>query len=226
MREVFEMSEQLTKVEDLVSLQPRKKPTQKRSRERVDSILDACAQLLDEVGPDGVNTNTIAERAHIPVSSLYQYFPNKHAVLLDLMGRILQEIDQAGTELLDDFRPDTEWREISDRSIQVYADICERLPGCTPLWHTLKAHPELYQISTERLVGEMKTLQRLLKAYCQIHLPDRHSEAEIEFMLYITIDAIMPILGTATRRQGMEKEQHVEAAKQIARGYLGFYLDK
>ncbi len=145
----------------LISLEPRKKPTQKRSRERVDSILDACAELLDEVGPDGVNTNTIAERAHIPVSSLYQYFPNKHAVLIELMSRQLAEIDAVGEQISQSLAPDAHWKEICDDVLNGYLAFCQNLPGFTPLWHTIQAHPDLYQISSKQMVDSLTSLRNL-----------------------------------------------------------------
>lgn len=62
-------------------LQPRKLPNQKRSREKVDKILAATVCLLETMGGEKITTNHIAREAGIPVASLYQYFPNKHAVI-------------------------------------------------------------------------------------------------------------------------------------------------
>ncbi len=47
-------------------------------------ILDASARVLEEDGPAGFNTNRVAERAGISVGSLYQYYPNKAALLFRL----------------------------------------------------------------------------------------------------------------------------------------------
>lgn len=59
----------------------RKKPKQARSQKRVDQILDAAAQLFAEVGYETATTNAIAARAEVPIGSLYQFFPNKEAVI-------------------------------------------------------------------------------------------------------------------------------------------------
>jgi|GEM_PF-6683579 AcrR family transcriptional regulator len=60
-------------------VQPRKKPKQQRATERVELIINSYLELLDQ-GETRITTNSIARAAGIPVSSLYQYFPNKEAI--------------------------------------------------------------------------------------------------------------------------------------------------
>ncbi|WP_236541566.1 TetR/AcrR family transcriptional regulator [Spiractinospora alimapuensis] len=66
---------------------PRKRPRQQRSRETVEWILEAAEQLFVRDGYLGVTTNRVAERAGVSIGSLYQYFPNKDALLLELADR-------------------------------------------------------------------------------------------------------------------------------------------
>lgn len=68
----------------------RKKPLQERAKFTVDAILKASAQLLERNGETGVSTNHIAERAGVSIGSLYQYFPNKDAILSALMESFVQ----------------------------------------------------------------------------------------------------------------------------------------
>lgn len=68
-------------------VEPRRRPTQRRSAETVDAILAATARVLVEEGYDGASTNHIARVAGVSVGSLYQYFPNKQALVLALMRR-------------------------------------------------------------------------------------------------------------------------------------------
>lgn len=70
---------------------PRKTPSQQRSRFTYDTILEAAARIFDAEGMSAT-TNRIAERAGVSVGSLYQYFPNKQALLHELA---LRHIDQA-----------------------------------------------------------------------------------------------------------------------------------
>lgn len=67
--------------------QPRRKPTQARARATVDAILQGAAQVLVDRGFDGASTNRIAEVAGVSVGTLYQYFPNKEAVVVALIER-------------------------------------------------------------------------------------------------------------------------------------------
>jgi AcrR family transcriptional regulator len=71
----------------------RKTPRQARSRQTVDVILEAAACILAERGLDGFTTNHIADRAGVNISSLYQYFPNKLAILEALQTRHMKAPD-------------------------------------------------------------------------------------------------------------------------------------
>ena len=71
--------------------EPRKRPLQRRSREMVDRILDAAARIFVERGYHGTTTNHVAEAAEVSVGSVYQYFPNKDALLVALGERHLEE---------------------------------------------------------------------------------------------------------------------------------------
>jgi AcrR family transcriptional regulator len=67
----------------------RRSPRQTRSRATWEAILEAAAQILERHGAAALTTNRIAERAGVSIGSLYQYFPNKHAVLAELIRREL-----------------------------------------------------------------------------------------------------------------------------------------
>ena len=69
-----------------------KAPRQKRSRERVQLILAATRSQLEQDGIRALSTNSIAARAKIPVSSIYQYFPDKEAVLAAVYEEYLEHI--------------------------------------------------------------------------------------------------------------------------------------
>ncbi|WP_447980777.1 TetR/AcrR family transcriptional regulator [Achromobacter kerstersii] len=78
--------------------QPRKSPRQLRSQHTVDTILQATARVLATHGYAGTNTNLIAETAGVSVGSLYQYFPNKNA----LIAALHQRHDNQMLDVIDD----------------------------------------------------------------------------------------------------------------------------
>lgn len=67
----------------------RRRPKQARAQVTYDSILQAAVQLLERAGPEGLNTNTVAERAGVSIGTLYQYFPDKESILLAVARREL-----------------------------------------------------------------------------------------------------------------------------------------
>ncbi|SEI09033.1 transcriptional regulator, TetR family [Methylobacterium sp. 275MFSha3.1] len=64
----------------------RKQPRQARSSDLVAAVLEAAAQVLAEVGAARFTTARVAERAGVSIGSLYQYFPNKAAILFQLQS--------------------------------------------------------------------------------------------------------------------------------------------
>lgn len=72
-------------------LQPRKQPRQHRAEATRQRILAAAAHVFADFGYAAGTTNRIAERADISIGSLYQYFPNKDSILVELMTVHTQE---------------------------------------------------------------------------------------------------------------------------------------
>lgn len=69
----------------------RRKPCQERSKQLVAAVREACRQVLDEQGPDGLTTARIAERAGVSVGSIYQYFESKEQIVSDLFRSVLDD---------------------------------------------------------------------------------------------------------------------------------------
>ncbi|NUO75445.1 MAG: TetR family transcriptional regulator [Lysobacter sp.] len=81
----------------------RKQPKQARSNQLVSAVLEAAAQVLAKEGAQRFTTARVAERAGVSVGSLYQYFPNKAAILFRLQS---DEWEQT-TDLLSAILKDT-----------------------------------------------------------------------------------------------------------------------
>jgi AcrR family transcriptional regulator len=78
-----------------VLLEPRKSPVQARSAASVEAILDATIQILLKVGKERLTTTRVALRAGVSVGTLYQYFPNKSALLQAALKRHLTGVTEA-----------------------------------------------------------------------------------------------------------------------------------
>lgn len=72
------------------ALKPRKSPSQERARATVDAILQAGAYILVKDGWEKFTTNRVAERAGVNIASLYQYFPNKESIAVELQRRHIE----------------------------------------------------------------------------------------------------------------------------------------
>lgn len=79
----------------LAKLTWRKTPLQSRSRQRVEKILSAALDLLMQQGLASVTTSRVAAAAGVPVGSVYQFFPNRDAILLALHERLEDKEDAA-----------------------------------------------------------------------------------------------------------------------------------
>ena len=73
-------------------LQARKKPKQARAKQRVAAILAAAERLLIEEDYDQFSTNLVAQKADVNIASLYQYFPNKEALIYAINRKMLDEV--------------------------------------------------------------------------------------------------------------------------------------
>ncbi|MEW2548275.1 TetR/AcrR family transcriptional regulator [Streptomyces sp. NPDC047002] len=88
-------------------LHPRKQPKQARGELTRQRILTAAAQVFAEYGFAAGTTNRIAERACVSIGSLYQYYPNKDAILVELVVRHLDAGEDALRRGQEQTLPDT-----------------------------------------------------------------------------------------------------------------------
>jgi AcrR family transcriptional regulator len=78
-----------------VVLEPRKSPVQARSTTSVQAILEATIQVLLDQGKERLTTTRVAQRAGVSIGTLYQYFPNKSALLQAALRNHLESVAEA-----------------------------------------------------------------------------------------------------------------------------------
>lgn len=85
-------------------LQPRKKPVQARSSASVEAILQATIQVLLAVGKERLTTTRVALRAGVSVGTLYQYFPNKSALLQACLREHMNQVSRAIEQVCEQYK--------------------------------------------------------------------------------------------------------------------------
>jgi AcrR family transcriptional regulator len=101
---------------------------QERSAARVQRMLDACAEIVEELGYEGLTTTLLAERAGVAIGSVYQFFPDKRAVVQALTQRNLDlYLDRVSTRLASGTF--SHWREIVDAAIDEYIEMHRSAPA-------------------------------------------------------------------------------------------------
>ncbi|MBO1331931.1 TetR/AcrR family transcriptional regulator [Streptomyces sp. VRA16 Mangrove soil] len=106
----------------------RRTPVQRRSAERLSRILDACADLLDEVGYERLSTRAVAGRADVPIGSVYRFFTDKRAMVDSLAQRNLERYTERVTGRLDAI-PADDWRAAMDAFLDEYLAMKRTAPG-------------------------------------------------------------------------------------------------
>jgi AcrR family transcriptional regulator len=132
-----------------VKTTPRKRPRQERSRATVDTVLAATARVLVMRGFDGLTTNAVAEEAGVSIGSLYQYFPNKEALVAALIEKHVEDMNAA---------------ILSELVRVAQLPMAEAVRAVIEL--TIEAHaiePELHRVLTEQVprVGRLSKLREL-----------------------------------------------------------------
>src|SRR5258708_13754921 len=124
----------------------RKSASQKRSRVTVETLLDATARVLTREGSDRASTNRIAAKAGVSVGSLYQYFPNKEALVAALVARHNREMLELVRDALKEvasFDLATAMRELVGPTVEpplfdpaLHRPFADQYPPIPPLAHT------------------------------------------------------------------------------------------
>jgi AcrR family transcriptional regulator len=112
-----------------------REPRQARSRARVERILAAADAILSGDGVDGLTVRRIAERAAVPVGTLYQFFADKGAVIDALARTYIAEFDAAIGELVGSAeRCEGDWSDPVGRMVDAFAALYRSHPGYVALW--------------------------------------------------------------------------------------------
>jgi AcrR family transcriptional regulator len=155
----------------------RRVPKRARGQARVALILDASAELFARQGIESTTTNEIAAHAGISIGSLYQFFPNKDAIVEALARRYAEEL-RGGMDHVIAETADTPLPVVFDALLDALRLLHEKHPGFPPLFYGAYSAPGLHDASAELHAEVIARIDALLAAHLPALPPDdRHLRA-------------------------------------------------
>lgn len=192
----------------------RRVPVQGRSLARVNRMLDACAELVDEVGYDGLTTTLLAERAGVAIGSVYQFFPDKRAIVQALTMRNVEAYVERLSAKIADGGP-SKWWDAVDVAMDEYIEMNRTVPGFRTLHFGDVVDRYLLDENRDNNAVIVEQLGNLLVTQF-----DMTNEPRLTFALSMAVEMADALIKSAFRREPDGDEQILGEAKDIIREYL------
>lgn len=197
----------------------RRRPKQARSQERVHHILDVAEQLFIELGYEQTTTRAISARAEVPVGSLYQFFPDKEAIVRALANRYFEQeyhlFVQLHTELAD-----ADIATYVDRMMDAFKQFADEHPGYRAVLGPLL---ELITVADASAFDEYD--QQVLTEFAKF-LSQRNPEIDstrCELIATTVLKASNELLLLAFTRDPQYGQQLIAETKNLITAYLQTY---
>jgi AcrR family transcriptional regulator len=182
-------------------------------------MLDACAEIVDEVGYEGLTTTLLAERAEVAIGSVYQFFPDKRAIVQALTLRNMEAYLQ---RLASRFEAGTfaHWWDGVDAGIDEYIAMHRTVPGFRTLHFGDVVDVHLLDEDRDNNAVIAEQLARLLVD--QFGVQDG---LRLRFALEIAVEAADALIKLAFRRDADGDDAVLSEAKALIREYLHRHVD-
>ncbi|WP_406328803.1 TetR family transcriptional regulator [Streptomyces sp. NBC_00203] len=195
----------------------RRAPVQRRSAERLTRILDACADLLDEVGYDDLSTRAVAQRAGVPIGSVYRFFGNKRAMADALAQRNLERYAERVTQRLQETEGGG-WRAAMDAVLDEYLAMKRTAPGFSLVdFGNQIPVGSRYSEPNTRVADR---LTELLSGYL-----DRTPDEDLRRTFLIAVETADTLVHLAFRVAPEGDERIIGETRELLRAYLARVLD-
>ena len=160
----------------------RRKPQQARSVSRVDDILSAALALVGQKGIAALTMREIAKSAGMPLASVYQYFPNKSAVIATLYQSFSEHTREALEEALADIGGIDDILPAAGRIVDAYYTRVKATPAVQDLMNAIQADKALHNVdiaeTREQAERFCAATQRLIRE------KDRQDYARAVYLLF------------------------------------------
>ncbi|WP_022890138.1 TetR/AcrR family transcriptional regulator [Agromyces italicus] len=192
----------------------RTEPTQRRSSQRLDALLDAAAEIVDESGFERLTTQMVAERAGASIGTVYRYFPDRVAVLYALRERSVRRYRERVADEMERVELES-WWTVLDVALEVCATMYRDEPGFTVV-HA--AQRELAEGDIEPEFAHR--MARLIEA----EFGAGADQDELRFRLGVAMEIGDALISRAFERSGEGDERYLAEAKRLVHDYLAEHL--
>lgn len=127
----------------------RRQPTQARARERVERLLSVATEMIAETGSDAMRMTELAERAGVPIGSLYQYFPDKAAILRLLAIRVMERVREMLRRTIEGLDDPKEALARIDLALVGYYQLFLTEPVTCDIWSAAQSDKALQELDIE-----------------------------------------------------------------------------
>jgi AcrR family transcriptional regulator len=127
----------------------RRQPTQARARERVERLLSVATEMIAETGSDAMRMTELAERAGVPIGSLYQYFPDKGAILRLLAIRVMERVREMLRRTIEGLDDPKEALARIDLALIGYYQLFLTEPVTRDIWSATQSDKALQELDIE-----------------------------------------------------------------------------
>ncbi|MFI2200846.1 TetR/AcrR family transcriptional regulator [Streptomyces sp. NPDC020192] len=193
--------------------QPRRR--QARGQRRIAQLLEAAAQVFCTTGYTAASTNAIAREAGVSPGTLYQFFPNKEAIAVELGDRLIHEMREAYGEALAPVDPATPLEEAIGSAIDRFIAFNTEHPVFFALMHgpdipgrMAEAHDQLHGT----LIGRIEALLASL-------MPGA-APADVTRTAHVCLGIYKSGLELVLASEGAERTAYVEEIKNVLVRYL------
>ncbi|HET6214523.1 MAG TPA: TetR/AcrR family transcriptional regulator [Micromonosporaceae bacterium] len=182
-------------------------------------MLDACAELVDELGYEALTTTLLAEKAGVAIGSVYQFFPDKRAVVQALTMRNLEAyLDRLARRIEQSAFP--HWWDAVDAGIDEYIAMHRTVPGFRTLHFGDVVDVHLLDENRDNNAVIADQLSQLLVAQFAVEETPR-----LGFALAIAVEAGDALIKLAFRRDPEGDEAVLTEAKALIREYLHRHVE-
>ena len=206
------------------SISPRRQPKQQRSLDLYERVISAGARVFGESGYRSTTTNRIAEEAGVSIGSLYQYFPNKDAIVAELIRRHVHVgVAEIASRLADS---SVQSRSLAER-VEIFVGVTVALHRDDPALHRVLFEeaphpPDVLEELRQFEANMVSAVEASLASDPEVHV------ADVGLAAYLTVTSIESITHryVSSHPSGFDAEALVRQLTALVLSYLQGHMDQ